>query len=1048
MNRKHVKGLAIAAGILAFVLIFNILALTVFDAILSNFFGGMKIYSKEAELDGNYYTTPHANLDEVRTAEEEMNERAVGEGIVLLKYDEKSRLPYAPGTTFSLFSHSSVDMIYGGTGSGSVGGNKVDIKTAFEERGLKINETLWSFYESGAGASYTRGSGSYDFGMDEFYSIHECPLSVIQGDKAVMDSLEGTVAVFVISRTGGEGRDLPRSMVEHADNPVDKAKHYLEPDTTELEILSYLNDNFEDVLVLLNCNNAFEMGWVEAYENIRTVLSVPGTGITGMYALPDILLGNVNPSGHTVDTYAYDFFSSPAAQNCDETVCYIDGSAPTGGGDSGFGEDEYIYFTAYEEGIYVGYKYYETRYEDYILSQGNAGAYDYAATVQYPFGFGLSRTEFAWSDYQVSWEGDTCTVSVTVTNTGDIAGKDVVQVYIQKPYTQHDVDNRVEKAAVELAGFVKTKLLQPGEGETVTASFDKSLFASYDYTKAKTYIVDEGTYYITVATDAHAAINNILLAKAPETAERLIASPSEKKAGNKALVAAYEQEAFDKETYSLSCGTEVTNRLDFASREDMVYLSRSNWEGTYPTPYGTLSDMVCTYGNRVNGGTEEDPQAYVYRVDITREEYEAVYSTDSLNPIDDSVYTEAPVFGSREVDIELIELRGAAYDDPRWDTLLSRLSTTEVTDTINISGYGTRKMTSISKPADRHSDGPSGFKAITGNDSVDGYGFMCGVTLAQTWNKELAREKGELMGEESLLRTGNELNGWYGPGLNIHRTPFSGRNFEYYSEDAIMSGLLGQQEVVGAARYGLNAYPKHFAFNDSETHRGDKTGEHRMGDWGICTWLNEQSAREIYLKAFELVAKSGTVTEKYYGVDENGDTVMMETEVPAMKGMMTSFNRIGFTWTGGCYPLIQNIVRGEWGFNGYIVTDFDNGTYMDTLQMLRAGGDAKLVFFVMPAYDGTNFKVESNVDKATYHYVKEAMHHVLYAAVNSSGVNGVTKGATVETFAYYKFILMGIDAAALIAMVIIVIHTFKKPKGKKSEEGEEPVIVTEGGVSE
>lgn len=1040
MNRKHVKGLAIIAGILAFVLIFNILALTVFDAILTNFFGGMKIYSKGAELDGEYYTTTCSTIEEVYDAEADMNERAAGEGIVLLKADEKSKLPYAEGTTFSLFSHSSVDMIYGGTGSGSVGGNKIDIKSAFEEKGLKINETLWNFYESGAGSSYERGAGSYDFGMDEFYSINECPLSVLQGDASVMSSLENTVAVFVISRTGGEGRDLPRSMVEHTDNPVDQAKHYLELDSTELEIIAYLNENFNDVVIFLNCNNAFEMGWVEEYENIHTVLSIPGIGLTGMYALPDILLGNVNPSGHTVDTYAYDFFSSPASENCDETVCYIDGVAPTGGEDSSFGDDEYIYFTAYEEGIYVGYKYYETRYEDYILNQGNAGEYDYAATVQYPFGYGLSRTTFEWTDYSASWEGDTCTVSVTVTNTGDLAGKDVVQVYIQKPYTQYDIDNQVEKAAVELVNFVKTDLLQPGESQTVTTSFDRSRFASYDYTNAKTYIVDEGTYYITAAADAHAAINNILLAKAPETAERLIASPSEKKAGNRELVATCEQAEFDAQTYAVSCDVEVTNQLDFASREDMTYLTRSDWEGTYPTPYGTISNTVSTYGNRVNGGTEEDPQAYMYCVDITRDEYEAVRSTDSLNPIDDSVYTEEVVFGAKDSDLELIELRGADYDDPRWETLLSKLGAVEVTDAINISGYGTRKMSSISKPADLHSDGPSGFKAITGNNSVDGYGFMCGVMLAQTWNKELAREKGQLLGEESLLCSGRKLNGWYGPGLNIHRTPFSGRNFEYYSEDAVMAGLFGTEEVTGAAEYGLNAYPKHFAFNDFETHRGDKTGEHQKGDWGICVWLNEQSAREIYLKAFELIAKGGTVTEKYYGTDADGKTVMMETEVPILKGIMTSFNRVGFTWTGGCYPLMQNIVRGEWGYDGYIITDFDNGQYMDTNQMLRAGGDAKLVFFVMTAYDGTTFKVNSATDKATYHYAREAMHHLLYAAVNSSGVNGVTKGATVETFAYYKFILMGIDVMALLAIVLIAVKTFKKLRDRKEENASVEVI--------
>lgn len=1030
MNKKKlIIGCSSIALILAVVLTVNILSFGLLKNIFTTYFGGFYTSSASTDLDTDYYPTTYANYSEVNAAERSFVERVAGEGIVLLEQNENSGIPYAKNTTFSIFSHSSVDMIYGGTGSGSIGGTKIDIKQAFEERGLKINEKLWDFYSNGAGKNYSRGSGSYDYGEDEFYEINECPLGLITDDGDLVSSFSGTVGVFVLSRTGGEGRDVPRSMVEHAESAEDKKRSYLEPDSTELEIIDYLNKNFDDVIILVNSNNAIELGWIKDYKHINTVLSVPGTGTTGMYALAEILLGNVNPSGHVVDTYAYDFFSSPASENCDEVICYVNGNAPTGGGTSSFddGYNEYLYYTVYKEGIYVGYKYYETRYEDYILNQGNAGEYDYEATVQYPFGYGLSRTEFTWSDFKVEWNGNKCTVSVTVKNEGSVAGKDVVQIYLQKPYTEYDKLHGVEKSAVELVGFAKTDILQPNAEQTVTVEFDKKQLSAYDYKEAKTYIVDDGDYYITAATDAHAAVNNILKIKAPETAEKLVLSPSEKIAGNSNLVAKYTIDIFDNTTYSKDGDTSITNQLDFASLADVTYLTRNDWIGTYPTTYGEASGIASTYGNRVNGGTDENPINYSYKINITKEQYDAIRSTESGNPIPDSTYTQQAAYSSTDTDLELIDLRGADFNDPRWEQLLNQMTEKEMTEIINMSGYGTRKCSSIKKNKDNHSDGPVGFTAILGNDSEDGFGFTVSVLLAQTWNNDLAHEKGNLIGEESLLRN-IKLSGWYGPGLNIHRTPFSGRNFEYYSEDSFLAGTFGAQEVIGAAERGLKAFPKHFAFNDSESHRGDKAGEHQGGEWGVCVWLNEQSAREIYLRSFELVVKSGTVTEKYYAQDENGNLVLQTTKIPACLGMMSSFNRIGAVWTGGSYHLINNIVREEWGFNGYIVTDFDNGTYMDTIQMLRAGGDAKLVFMTMAGYDGKNFELNTKTDNATYHYAREALHHVLYSSVNSSAVNGTVHGVSKTLVPYYYFIVAGIDAVAVIGIGFLVWYMLRKPK--------------------
>ena len=425
------------------------------------------------------------------------------EGYVLLQNEDES-LPLPEGTTLSFFGESVKSLAASQSMMTMVTGSAADtsaLASALEAHGLSANQELLDFYTTGAGKDYAMGAGSISFGDDEDFSINECPLSVME-DAGVLDSLEGTTPVFVMKRVAGEGRDMPRSMYNHASNAEDQARTYLEPDSTELEILQYLNDNFDNTVLLITSNNALELDWLEQFPNIKSVLYAPSLGTYGIDSLASVLAGDVNPSGRTKDTFAANPLSAPAAQNFGDYQ-YLDES----------GELTKYNYVSYEEGIYVGYRYYETRYEDAVLGQGNAGDFNYDAEVCYPFGYGLSYTTFEWSGFQTSWSGDECTATVTVTNTGSVAGKDVVELYAQSPYTDYDRANGVEKAAVTLVGFAKTQLLEPGESQTVEIVFDESQLASYDYLGAKTWILDAGTYYVTAAGDSHEAVNNVLAAK-------------------------------------------------------------------------------------------------------------------------------------------------------------------------------------------------------------------------------------------------------------------------------------------------------------------------------------------------------------------------------------------------------------------------------------------------------------------------------------------------------------------------------------------------------
>lgn len=1014
MKQKNKGIAALALGmavLLIFSIIFNVLSLTKFDNIFEKFFGssGSSLRGDTLGADTQYYKSDFSSPAELYAYEEQKVAQIAEEGITLL--ENNGLLPLAKGTTLSIFSHSSVDLVSGGSGSGSGSFELTkDLKEGLEHAGLLVNSTLWDFYKTGNGSSYKRGTGVINYGADLDWSINECPLNVITADSAVMNSLNGTVAMFVLSRTGGEGGDEARDMAAFGGQA---GQHYLEPDATELEIIGYLNEHFDDVILLINCNNAIELGWVADYENISAVVNFPGSGRNGTYGLGYMLTGfdangeEISPSGHLVDTWVYDNFSSPAMQNM---------------GDFAFSNTNY-YYVNYSEGIYVGYKYYETRYEDVVTGRANAGNYDYGTTVLYPFGYGLSYTSFRWSNFYLSDadENGNMDITLTVTNTGDRAGKDVVQIYAQAPFL-----GNVEKSAVVLVGFAKTEKLQPGASQQVRITVNKKDLTSYD-TAANGgmggYILDAGNYYLTAASNAHEGLNNILKARASQEGLALmqhhwVNGKQDHSAAVGNMVGIYVQERYDSTTYNTAVegGETITNQFTDAALSDAVYLSRNNWS--------VMDDNGLRYGTASNVDSKAEAGGKQFQIEASESLVQALKSYFSLNPTEGQLLVQA-TFGA-DSDVDLVDLRGLAYDDPLWEEVLDQITAAELSKLIDECGYCSPAVDSINKPKVTDLDGPAGLNDIIAHGSMpigDDLRAMTWPTqymLACTWNVVLAEEMGRGIAEDGLYA---DTVGWYGPGMNIHRTPFAGRNFEYYSEDAFLSGMLGKAEVQGAAQKGMYAFIKHFALNDQETHRDER---------GIATFAQEQAIREIYLKPFEMTIVDNTV-EIFYNEamkDTNGNIVGYEertTTVPAATAVMTSFNRIGATWAGGHYPLITGVLRGEWGFEGFVLTDYEvgggKGAYMDTLQTLAAGGDGKLKTVGMDALFG--FDVTKH--PAYYGYARDAAHHILYTVVNSAGMNGFVHGVEfVNSFAYYKLILIAWDVAAAAALVWMALRLKRK----------------------
>ena len=946
---KRVVGIVVSA-VLAMALVAVIVAantvLPKFNQIINSYFGVEQSWdNSEANADGLDLTYNKADYDRgsIAEAEKTLDKDISGEGYVLLKND--GSLPLEKGTTLSFVSGNTRDLGVKApsmleTTLGIEGGSTDALTPAMESAGFSVNKTLTDFYASGKGKDYVMGPGSVSYGDDEDFSINECPLSVMR-DAGVLDSMENTTPVFVLKRVAGEGRDMPRSMYNHAVSDEDKAKSYLEPDSTELEILQYLNDNFDNTVLVVNSNAAVELDWLADFPNIKSVLIVPSTGTYGAESLAGILAGQINPSGRTVDTYAADASKSPAAQNFGDYQ-YLDES----------GNLTKYNYVSYEEGIYVGYRYYETRYEDVVLGQGNAGDFDYAGEVCYPFGYGLSYTTFDWSGFKTSWSGKACAATVTVKNTGDVAGRDVVELYAQSPYTDYD----------------------------------------------------------TVAHDSHDAVNNVLAVKGASGTDA---------AGNKSLVDTYvpANADVDATTYATDSltGEKIENELSDA-RGDVTYLTRADWEGTFPTHDGEPTSQVSTWGNEING---DDGASYTYGKTASADLLAKLDATDSGNP-DVQGWDGELTYGASN-GLQLIDLRGLDYDDPKWSDLLDQLTPDDYETMILHAGYGTDYIESVGKPAGTDADSTSGWSW-----GGTGMTFCNPMTVAQTWNQEIAYRLGNMIGNESLL---GGATGWYAPAMNIHRTPYSGRNGEYFSEDSFLSGAMASQEVKGAAEKGVYTMMKHFAFNEQENHRGDRNGQYSM-----ATWMNEQSARELYLKPFETCMKVGDVELNYLKQNSDGTYENATRKIRACQGLMTAFNRIGTTWVGGSYNLISGIVRGEWGFDGFIITDnADTGVFMNGGQMIQAGADAKLT-----VSDPTAMWSFDSSDPVTYRYAREAVHHLLYTMANGHSMNGamhgskfVTGGATglqKADLLRYGLTAVGVVGIAIVAGVNVALEVRRRKR--------------------
>lgn len=964
------KTLAIICLVLTVILVPANIALGIFDNTIVALTGGSFWELQNEDENAKYFESDFSSDEEMYKYGDQICYQVEAEGAALL-LNKDGALPLSEGAKVSTLSSSSVNLVYGGTGSGNVDASKADdFKTALEKSGLKVNQTLWDFYKTGAGAAYDRSASAGESAvLAGQASIAEVPMDVYTDDvkKSIIEY--GDAAIITFSRVGGEGYDL-----------AFKEYNYLALDENEKALLKYASDLKKDgkikkVIVLINSSNALQVDFLkdDAYA-IDACLWIGGVGISGTNAVTDILAGKVNPSGSLVDTYCYDNYSSPAMQNFVPTIY------------EGYDEDsdenpipkEARSYMIYQEGIYVGYKYYETHYEDYVMGTGNAGDYKYGDKVAFPFGYGLSFTQFDYSNMSVKYnaETDQFEVSVNVTNIGNMAGKETVQVYSQSPYTEYDKENKVEKASVALCGFGKTKVLEPGHSEIITIKVDKRDLASYDAYGAKTYILDAGDYYLTVATDAHAAVNNTLAAKGYTVANTEGKMDAD---GNAALAYKWTQDAFDAETYSKSLnGTEITNQLSdsdlnlYEGNEDKItYLSRSDWQATWPSKE-------------------------IYKIALTKqmiaELQDVQYDAKNYDKVD------MPTLGA-DNGLTLYDMIGKDYDDPDWDKLLDQLTFDEMVSLIGDSFHWRMPAESVNAPGARDENGPQGLTAAifgAGLGDIEPTAFTSEDVMAATFNTELMYEVGKVIGNNCLAADVVVL---YGPGSNTHRTPYGGRNFEYYSEDGFLAGEIGGAEIQAIQDKGVDVVIKHFALNDCEQER-----------LGQAAWIGEQAAREIYLKAFQKPLEE---------CDANG--------------VMTAYTRWGTRWSGSNKNLMTGIMRNEWGNRGMSITDNVLVNYCNGVDALMAGGvttfDAMLPFIVnqLPNYEN---------DPVIVTAMKEACHHNLYAMANSSGMNGVGKDTVVKAITPQILVILKIAAivTGVLAVASVVLWIFGSKKLQKTEE--------------
>lgn len=953
---------------------------------LSLVFGGERANVVE-DNRVEWYDRQYSSKEEVLSAANDFVTEVEKEGIVLLK-NENDVLPLsADGARVSVFGKNSVNIVYSGSGSGSSssGATQKTLYESLDAAGISYNETLKSFYEnSGKSGSGRPGNPAMTSGQRlPGFETGETQMDSYTSDVTSSYADYQDAAIVVFSRIGGEGFDLPRTMADSFGGDAvlgasSADSHYLKLDANEKALLEHVKENFSNVIVVLNVGTTMEIPELKSDEGIDSILWMGFPGATGVMALGQILTGidtqgnQISPSGHTVDTWVADFTMDPTWYN-------------TGVYGSEFG-NRYLYegdktdyaFVNYEEGIYVGYRYYETR--GYEETKANPQSTWYEDSVVYPFGYGLSYTAFDWNvsfaeaDGSIIAADDTLEVSVTVKNTGDYAGKDVVELYYSAPYDYEGP--AIEKAHVVLGDFAKTGLLAPGEEETLTLTLDVKNMKSYDYADANEngfsgYELEAGDYNIIVGSDSHTA-----------------------KAGavytlNDSMQMSTDMNADGEEAEVVNAFDDVSAGI-FGTDTYASYVSRKDFAGTVPTAY--LDDSERTLTDELKEALDESIKRKYTEPDEGKP-WEVTGDAPSATPVNNGLSLRDMLYAEDGSYVGEV-----SFDDPRWETLLNEISLEEMKNLVGFGAFRTNEVKGIDgvvgKPLTTDADGPSGFTSFLSESVVYGTcAYQAECVMGSTWNVALAERMGELVGEEGLA--GNEkgdglpYSGWYAPAVNIHRSPFAGRNWEYYSEDGLLSGKFAAGVIRGAEKKGVYCYVKHFAINDQETDR-----EYN----GILVWANEQAMREIYLLPFEIAVKEGGAT-----------------------GMMSSFNRVGMKWAGGSYALLTQVLRDEWGFHGSVITDYSLNTYTHVDEMIRAGGDLFLT------QDAKTFAMTDDATQITL--LRQATKNILYSVVNSNAMSIQSDGYLLPV---WMLVMIFVDIAIIAALILWGVFAIRSVKSGKS----------------
>ena len=909
--KKPLKGLVRGSAWVCFFLVTVLLVNAVFVGPMYSMVN--MVFSEAGDIS-------EKSIEEAEALCEEISD----EGFVLLKND--GLLPLDKNTKLNTFGWSSTNPVYGGTGSGSLSEayETVSLLKGMENAGIEYNADLVRFYTDWRTSRPIIGMFGQDWTIPERSIADYDSAGMFENAKAYSD-----VAVIVIARSGGEGADLPMSLdpaipdtfvdngggafgvsgVRMSEFPedLDASKHYLELTTRESALVERVTSEFDKVIVVINASNPMELGWVNEYPSVKAVILAPGPGQTGFNALGNILTGKVNPSGRTIDTFVADLTGSPNYNNIGSLLyTNLDDVTPMS-----YGAPVTPTFVNYVEGIYVGYRWYETAAKE--------GVIDYDKEVVYPFGYGLSYTSFEQTMGAISEKNGEITFDVTVKNTGSVAGKDVVEVYFDPPYE----NGGIEKSSANLVAFAKTGELAPGASETVKISFSVEDMASFDYQTEKAYVLEAGDYEISINKDSHNKIDS----KTYTVASTVVYGENNKRSTDE--TAAVAQFAY--------------------AQGDVVYLSRADGFANYdaataaPVNFEMSADVKAGFYNHTN------------------------YDPTKFNDPNDVM----PTLGAKN-GLTIKDLRGKDYDDPSWEKLLDQLTLDDMLSLIGVGGYQSSAIDSVGKTQQIDCDGPASINNnFTGKASI---GFPAGVVIAATWNVDLAKEFGRSIGR---MADEMDVSGWYAPAMNIHRSAFAGRNFEYYSEDGFISGKMASNAIIGAAESGVYAFMKHFALNDQETNRLCM----------LCTWTNEQAMREIYLRPFELCVKEGKCM-----------------------AVMSSFNYIGNKYAGATAELQRTVLRSEWGFRGMVLTDYFGGYgYQDADILIRNGND----FCLTPQM--TDFSEVTDKTSATSVLaMRQASKNILYTTANSRAYASAAAGGTAKWVVVKNVIL--IAALALLAL--------------------------------